>query len=192
MPPLKKVHVHDRREWRRWLAANGRREKDGILLVFSKKGAGGSTLTYDESVEEALCYGWIDSTIRSIDAATYSRVFTPRHGDSNWSDTNKRRVAKLAKEGRMTRIGMALVEAAKRSGRWDRDGEPGIGSEPPPALAAALEGDGKARAFFESLAPTYRRQYIVWNAMAKRSETIARRVKESMNLLAQGKKLGLK
>jgi hypothetical protein len=96
---MKQVYVSTRGQWRRWLAENHDKEENGIWLVFYKKETGRPSLEYEESVEEALCFGWIDSIIKRIDDDKYCRKFTPRKDDSRWSNTNKERVEKIIKEG---------------------------------------------------------------------------------------------
>ena len=189
---MKRIHVTTRSQWRRWLAENHDREPDGIWLVFQKKKSGKPSLEYEESVQEALCFGWIDSIIKKIDDDRYCRKFTPRKDDSQWSNTNKKRVEKLIKGGKMTEFGLAKVEAAKRSGRWQKDPRPVINMEVPPELSEALARKKKAKEFFEKLAPTYQKQFIGWIVTAKRPETRAKRIRESLALLAKGEKLGIK
>lgn len=189
---MKQVHVTTRSQWRQWLAANHDQEKDGVWLVFHKKSTGEPSLGYEESVEEALCFGWIDSIIKRIDDDRYCRKFTPRKDDSAWSDTNKQRVEKVTREGRMTEFGQVKVDAAKDSGRWVIDLRPVISMDVPQELSEALDRNRSARDFFEKLAPTYRKHFIGWVVMAKRPETRAKRIQESVTLLAKGKKLGLK
>lgn len=189
---MKQVHVTNRKQWRQWLAENHDQQTDGVWLVFHKKFTGRLALNYDESVEEALCFGWVDSIIKRIDDEIYCQKFSPRKMDSAWSTSNKERVAKLAREGRMTKFGQAKVDAAKKSGRWAIDPRPVISIDVPRELAEALDRNKDAKTFFETLAPTYRRHFIGWIIMAKRPETRAQRVKESLTLLARGEKLGLK
>ena len=189
---MNQVHVTTRSQWRRWLAAHHDREPGGIWLVFHRKESGKPSLVYEESVEEALCFGWIDSVIKKIDEEKYCRKFTPRKDSSCWSSSNKQRVKKVIKEGRMTRFGQAKVDAAKKLGLWERDLRPVISSEVPEDLSAALAGNSRAKEFFESLAPSYRKHFIGWIVTAKRPETRAKRVKESLALLEKRKKLGLK
>ena len=189
---MKQIVASTRAQWRKWLSKNHDREPSGIWLVFHKKETGRPSLEYEESVEEALCFGWIDSMIKSIDADRYCRKFTPRRDGSGWSNSNKRRVEKVIKEGRMTRFGLAKVEAAKRSGSWWRDPRPMISMDLPPELSEALARNRKAKAFFEGLAPTYRKHFVAWIVTAKRPETRARRLRESLALLARGERLPLK
>jgi len=188
---MKQVHVSTRGQWRKWLAENRDKEKNGIWLVFYRKEAGRPTLGYEDSVEEALCFGWIDSIIKRIDGNKYCRKFTPRKDDSRWSNTNKKRVEKIIKEGRMTEFGLAKIEAAKKLGSWDMAPRPVINMDVPQDLLEALARNKKAKDFFELLVPTYQRHFIGWIASAKKPGTRAKRVKESMALLGRGEKLGL-
>jgi uncharacterized protein YdeI (YjbR/CyaY-like superfamily) len=174
------------------LDENHDRETGGIWLVFHKKGTGRPSLEYEESVEEALCFGWIDSLIKRIDDESYCRKFTPREDGSGWSNANKKRVEKIVRESRITAFGQAKVEAAKRSGRWEINPRPAISLDVPKDLSGALARNGTAKDFFESLAPTYRKHFIGWIVTAKRPETRAKRLKESLALLEKRQKLGLK
>jgi uncharacterized protein YdeI (YjbR/CyaY-like superfamily) len=189
---MKQLRVSNCAEWRQWLAENRARENDGIWLVYYKKQADKSSVEYEESVEEALCFGWVDSLIKRIDENSYCRKFTPRKGNSKWSDSNKERVEKIIREGRMTDFGMAKIEAAKRLGSWDLPARPEIDMELVPEFSAALASNKKARTFFESLAQSHQRHFVGWIVTAKRPETRAKRVKESLALLVKGEKLGLK
>ena len=188
---MKEVCLTTRAEWRRWLARNHDKET-GIWLVFYKKHTGKPTLAYDDVVEEALCFGWIDSIIKKLDDDRYARKLTPRKPDSAWSDANKKRVKKLLREKRITDAGLAVIEQAKKLGRWSESGHPQLPKEFPAELKSGLERNKKARAFFADLAPSYQQHFILWIASAKRPETRERRVKEAITLLQQGKKLGLK
>lgn len=189
---MKQIHISTRSRWRRWLAENHDKEKSGIWLVFCKKATGRPSLEYEESLEEALCFGWIDSIVKRIDDDRYCRKFTPRKDESQWSNGNRARVAKLIQEGRMTAFGLAKIKAAKRSGNWEKDPRPPIHSDIPRNLANALGRNRKAQEFFAKLAPTYRKHFIGWIVTAKKPETRAKRLKESLALLAKGEKLGLK
>ena len=188
---MQKLTVNNRDKWRQWLAMNHDRS-DGVWLVFFKKTSGRASVNYDEAVEEALCFGWIDSTIKKVNDKKYVRKFTPRKPGSIWSELNKKRVHKLVEQGLMTEVGRAKITAAKQSGDWEKSYRPVMSFDIPRELQQALSRNKKARAFFDQLAVSYRKQYIGWIATAKRPETRERRVKESIGLLAQGKKLGLK
>jgi len=135
---MKQVHVSTHTEWRKWLAENHQNEPNGIWLVFYKKEAGKPCLDYDAAVEEALCFGWIDSIIKRIDGDKYCRKFTPRNDKSSWSATNRRRVEKIIKEGRMTEFDLAKVDAAKRLANWESVPRPSINTDLPRDLSEAL------------------------------------------------------
>ncbi len=186
---LKQVRVSNRGEWRRWLARNHAKEPKGIWLVFSKTGQ--ASLSYEESVQEALCYGWIDSVVKRIDEDWYCRKFTPRRAGSVWSKLNRARATRAIETSRMTRFGLAKIQAAKRSGTWEQT-RPALAMKLPKEFVLALAQNTKARETFDRLAPTYQKHFAGWIVTAKRAETQAQRVKESIALLAQGQKLGLK
>ncbi len=189
---MRQLCVQTRAQWRQWLAAHHDREPSGIWLVFHKKGTGQPSLDYEDAVEEALCFGWIDSVVKRINDASYCRKFTPRHDRSNWSPTNRRRAEKVIREGRMTAFGLAKVDAAQRLGIWERDARPVMDGRRPVELAKALSRNRKAKEFFESLAPSCQRRFIGWIVTARKPETKARRVRESMALLGRRQQLGLK
>ena len=113
---MKKIYVKNRTEWRTWLEANHDNVKE-IWLVFNKKETGLASIPYGEAVEEALCFGWIDSIIKKLDESQYVRKFTPRKANSKWSVSNIQRVEKMIQAGLMTPHGMGLVEAAKA--KWE-------------------------------------------------------------------------
>jgi len=188
---MKQVYVKTRNEWREWLNQN-HDKSSGIWLVFYKKQTGKPTLEYDDAVEEALCFGWIDSIIKKIDDEKYVRKVTPRKAVSRWSELNKKRITNLTKQGLMTDVGIAKVKEAKVSGLWDKPDRPQISFDIPKELENALAKNRKAKNFFDQLAPSYQKQFINWIAVAKRLETKERRLRESIALLEQGEKLGMK
>jgi uncharacterized protein YdeI (YjbR/CyaY-like superfamily) len=188
---MEKVCVTTRKQWRKWLQSN-HKKSPGIWLVFFKKHTGKATLEYDESVEEALCFGWIDSIIKKIDEEKFARKFTPRKPYSKWSPLNKKRVTKLTKASLMTKSGLDRVKDAKKLGTWGEKYGPDISFVIPEKFEKALSKSKKAKEFFESLTPTYKKHYIGWIAVAKKEETKNKRIKDAVSLLKQGKKLGLK
>jgi len=188
---MNQVYVKTRKEWREWLSQN-HDKSSGIWLVFYRKHIGKPTLEYAESVEEALCFGWIDSIIKKIDDEKYVRKLTPRKAGSRWSELNKERIARLNKQGLMTGAGILKIKRAKASGIWDKPDRPQISFDIPTELENALAKNGKAKHFFEQLAPSYQKQFIGWIEVAKRQETKERRVKESIALLERREKLGMK
>ena len=177
---------------RAWLKAKHDRETE-VWLIYYKKETGQSCVEYRASVEEALCFGWIDSLIKRLDETKYARKFTPRKVRSQWSPSNKKRVAQLIKKELMTEQGLQKVKAAKKSGKWDNPAQkPELTFEMPSEFAEALRNNKRAEETFSMLSPTYQKQYLGWIEVAKRPETRERRIKESIRLLADGKKLGLK
>ncbi|MGD2085491.1 MAG: YdeI/OmpD-associated family protein [Candidatus Aminicenantes bacterium] len=191
MKMFKTLHVSNREDWRQWLEKNHDKEKE-VWLIFYKKRTGKPSIPYDDAVEEALCLGWIDSIIKRIDDEKYARKFTPRKPDSKWSELNKKRVKKMIREGQMTEVGLALIDAAKKSGKWGQDISHPKEFAIPPEVIQAISANKKAWENFNNLAPSYKKQYIGWITTAKKEETKERRLKEAVEILAQGKKLGLK
>ena len=191
MKNLKTVHVTDREAWRAWLQENHDKEKE-VWLIFYKKHTGKPRVAYNDAVEEALCFGWIDSIVKRIDDETYAQKFTPRKTKSKWSEHNKRRVEKMIKEGRMTGIGLALVEAAQKSGAWEQVIQPYKVDTIPPEVRDGLSAHPKAWENFQRLAPSHQKQYIGWITTAKKEETRQKRLQKAIALLAQNQKLGMK
>jgi len=189
---MKTIELKERAEWRVWLAENYDRENE-IWLVYYKKATGIPSIEYGDSLDEALCFGWIDSLIKKIDEQKYARKFTPREDDSKWSLANKKRVEKLIQDGLMTEHGLRKVEAAKRSGRWDAPVlKPKIDFNIPAEFAEALKNNPQAEAAFNNLASSHQKQYLGWIVTAKRPETKQKRIAESIKLLSEGKKMGLR
>ena len=178
----------DRAVWRDWLERH-HAEKREIWLVFLKRHLKEPCVTYDEAVEEALCFGWIDGVLRRIDDREHAVRFTPRKPRSVWSESNVARVERLIAEGRMTEAGLALVRAAKESGAWE-EAASGRLEVTPDDLAAALADVPAADAAWRAWAPSHRRQYIYWVLDAKRSETRARRIAEVVRLSAAPRESG--
>ena len=188
--PTKPRLFRDRAAWRAWLAKNHATAREA-WLVYYKKGVTKTSVTYQEAVEEALCYGWIDSIIRTIDAERYQQRFTPRGPRSTWSAINKQRIATLERQGRMTAAGRATIEVAKGNGSWDRPAAVELDPAVAPALDAALAGDREARQIFDALPPSHRKQYLLWISSAKRDETRARRIAQTLELVRAGRRPGM-
>jgi uncharacterized protein YdeI (YjbR/CyaY-like superfamily) len=187
----KQQTMRSRCQWRAWLEKNHASEKE-LWVVFYKKHTGKASVTYDEAVEEALCFGWIDGIIKRIDDEKHMRRFSPRRRNSVWSELNKERARRMIAEGRMTEAGLAKVAEAKKNGRWDSAAAPRPEPQVPPELRKALAENARARRHFENLAPSYRKYFVYWIATAKREETRRKRTAEAVELLAQNKKLGMK
>jgi uncharacterized protein YdeI (YjbR/CyaY-like superfamily) len=180
------LDLRTRRQWRKWLEKHHDSESE-IWLVFHKRHTGVRSLNYDDAVEEALCFGWIDSILRRLDESRYARKFTPRRADSRWSTANRRRYASLASRGLLAAPGLSRAPTG-RSGDAPR---PSV-ARLPSYIEQALRKNPRAWSSFQQLAPSHRRHCIGWIDSAKRDETKARRVREALRLLAAGKKLGLK
>jgi uncharacterized protein YdeI (YjbR/CyaY-like superfamily) len=179
------VSARDRAEWRAWLAEH-HASAPGVWLVYLKKGSGQASVRYDEAVEEALCFGWIDSVTRTLDAARYQQVFTPRKRRSPWSQSNKERVARLSAQGLMAPAGLAAVEVAQHDGTWTMFD--GIESLPmPDDLAAALSDNPAAQSHFAAFSSAVRQQALWWIADAKRAETRQRRIAQVVSAAAENR-----
>ena len=185
MPDLITLDVRSRRAWRAWLARH-HTSSPGVWLVFHKSHTGVKSMPYEDGVREALCFGWIDSLIKRLDEDRYALKFTPRKPSSKWSAINRRRWTELKAEGALRPAGLAAAPTANVYGP-----KPTI-PDLPGYIAHALKEHPKAWAFFHTLAPTYRRNFVVWIHIAKRPETREKRLRESIELLSAGKKLGLK
>ena len=182
---IKQLEVRTCQQWRRWLKQN-HASSAGVWLVFFKGDSRSKSLSYEDSVREALCFGWIDSLIKRLDDERYARKFTPRKPTSKWSEINRQRWAELKDAGLLEPAGIAAAPTGKKTAA--RLEIP----ELPAYVARALKTNPAAWRFFQQLAPTYRRHFVAWIHTAKRPETREKRIRESIALLAAGKKLGLK
>ena len=182
---LNTLDVRTRDRWRQWLAKN-HASSPGVWLVRHKQHSGVDSMPYEDLVREALCFGWIDSLVKRLDDDRYAIKVTPRKPTSNWSDINRKRWKELEAAGLLAEPGVAAAPTQNRYAP-----RPAI-PELPPYVAKAFKSNVKAWQNFQSLARTHRRNFVVWIHMAKRPETRERRIRESIALLAAGKKLGLK
>jgi uncharacterized protein YdeI (YjbR/CyaY-like superfamily) len=184
--PANSVHPLTRAEWRAWLAANHSRT-EGVWLVTFKKTTGKPRVEYDESVEEALCFGWVDSKANALDDARSMLWFAPRKGRSGWSRPNKERVARMIAAGLMAPAGQAKIDAAKADGTWELlDAVEAL--EIPPDLAAEFAKYPKAAANFAAFPRSVKRSILEWIVQAKRPETRSKRVAETAKLAEDGKR----
>jgi len=193
MKTLKTLYVADRRAWRAWLKKNHAKETE-VWLIYFKKHTGRPRVPYDDAVEEALCFGWIDSTVRRLDAESFAQRFTPRRDSGNWSESNRKRLRKLIGEGRMTKAGLDKVDARVLDSLDEKAPAVTKKAEPvmPPQLEKALRAHGAAWENFRNLAPSYRREYVTWVSEAKKEETRERRIREAVELLSLNKRLSAK
>jgi uncharacterized protein YdeI (YjbR/CyaY-like superfamily) len=171
-----RVYVPDRVAWRAWLAEH-HATASGVWLVYYKKESGKPRVAYDEAVEEALCFGWIDSRSNAIDGERYAQLFTPRRAGSPWSRPNKQRVAELTRRGLMAPAGLAAIERARRDGSWvayDEVEDLRI----PADLEEALAANATAAACFAAFGASSKKQILWWIASAKRPETRRKRVEQ--------------
>jgi len=182
----KLLEVRTRQEWRNWLEKHHASDS-AVWLVFRKGKAGGASLSHTDAVEEALCFGWVDSIVKRLDALRYARKFTPRKADSKWSSINRRRYEALKSRGLLAAPGL-LRAPTSRSGDAPRPSLSAI----PAYIEDRLKAHPRARQPFERLAPSQRRAYLGWIDSAKRFETKEKRLREALSLLAAGKKLGLR
>ncbi len=174
--------------WEQWLEQN-HLESNGIWIQFYKKNSGIASVTYAEALDVALCYGWIDAQLKSIDELSYKQHFTQRRPKSIWSKRNIEHIARLTKEGRMKPNGIKQVEAAKSDGRWEQAYDSPGKMVLPEEFITELTKDEKALAFYESLSKT-NKYAIGWRIQtAKRPETKEKRMKEIIEMLRKGEKL---
>lgn len=191
MKSTKEVYLTNRDEWREWLEKYHDAEKE-VWLIYYKRHAGKPRIPYDDAVEEALCFGWIDSIVKKVDEERFAQKFTPRKSKSRWSELNKKRARKMIEEGKMTERGFTRIREAKRSGEWFQKASRAKELVIPLYIGEALSANKKALDNFNKLAKSFRRQYIGWINSAKREETRKRRLAEAIKLLMQNKKLGMK
>jgi uncharacterized protein YdeI (YjbR/CyaY-like superfamily) len=185
-PPPNSVHPLSRAEWRQWLAENHTRT-EGVWLISYKKATGKPAVTYDEAVEEALCFGWIDSKGNKLDDERTMLWFAPRKPRTGWSKPNKERIERLLEAGLMTPAGLAKIERAKADGSWSAlDAVEALAV--PPDLAAALAANPAAEQNFMAFPRSAKRGILEWIQNAKRPETRANRIEETVRLAAENKR----
>lgn len=174
--------------WEEWLEKH-HQDVEGVWLRFYKKNSGVSSLVYDQALEVALCYGWIDSQVKKYDDVSYLQKFTPRRSKSIWSKVNTQHIERLLKEGKMKPAGLAQVEAAKLDGRWTAAYDSPTDMQMPDEFLTELKKDKKAEAFFITLNRT-NTYAIAWRLQtAKKPETKTKRIREIIEMLHEEKKL---
>lgn len=187
MKQFEQVEVTSREQWRTWLA-NNHTQTDSIWLVTYKKHTGSRYLSYDAIVEEALCFGWIDSLPRKLDSDRTMLLLSPRRPKSPWSKLNKDRVTQMLNQGLMTPSGQAKIERAKADGSWTflDDVEALI---IPDDLASALGTNPQAKMYFEAFSPSSKKGILQWIKSAKQSKTREKRILKTVELAAQNIKV---
>ncbi|MFI5836140.1 YdeI family protein [Micromonospora sp. NPDC051300] len=181
---LDELVVKDAEELRAWLSAH-HATSPGVWLALTRKGGTVTTVTWQQAVDEALCFGWIDGQARKRDEHSSWIRFTPRRARSSWSQRNVAHVARLEAEGRMRPAGRAAVEAAKADGRWEAAYAPPSEAEAPADLLAAIAAEPAAQAMFDVLTKTNRFALIYRLNAVKRAETRARKIDEFVAMLAR-------
>jgi len=181
--PFNSVHPLTLAEWRAWLTQNHTRT-EGIWLISYKKATGKPRFEYDEAVEEALCFGWIDSKANKLDDERSMLWFSPRKAKTGWSRPNKVRIEKLIQAGRMAPAGLARMEAAQQDGSWFAlDAVEAL--TVPPDLTAALATYPTAPAYFDAFPRSAKRAILEWISNAKTEATRAKRIEETARLAAE-------
>jgi uncharacterized protein YdeI (YjbR/CyaY-like superfamily) len=178
----------NKEEWRNWLAQN-HDKVDHVWLIYYKKGSGKKGISLEESVEEAICFGWIDGRLRKYDDDRFVLRFSTRKAGSVWSKINKDRAEKLIKLGRMTSAGLAKIKEAQQSGQWNNAYTNKVKEKMPSDLKKALNKDKKAWSNFQKFANTYQNMYIIWINGAKTDETRKNRIAKVVEQSLLNKKL---
>ncbi|MGK7948428.1 MAG: YdeI family protein [Xenococcaceae cyanobacterium] len=198
---LENFYATNRQEWREWLKENYH-ASTGVWLVYYKVKTGKPSIRYSEAVKEALCFGWIDSKVKSLDEERYQQIFTPRKPKSVWSKVlrrkttepawtssklNKQYVTELIEKGLMTEAGLQKIEIAKQDGSWNSlDAVEAL--IVPPDLKQALEANKTANRYFEQFNNSAQKNILFWIESAKRSQTRAKRIEQTVIATAQNQK----
>ena len=177
-------------EWRRWLHVNHDAENEAWVVI-QKVGSPNEGLGYEEAVDEAMCFGWIDGKMRRLNDHEFAQRFSPRRTRSIWSLINRDRAERLIEEGRMTEAGLRAVDEAKSNGRWEKAYTSREAPETPGDLLEALRESPEAYSNFMGFPNSARFMYIHWINDAKRSETRARRIRRVVERAEKGKRPGI-
>ena len=170
-------------EWREWLHDNHHTSK-GVYLIFYRVGSDYESMRWEEAVQVAICYGWIDSTVKRLDEERRRQMFTPRKDKSVWSKLNKTYIEKLTADNLMHESGLKKIEIAKQNGSWaSLDSVENL--EIPKDLAAAFSLNKKAQTNYNNFSPSYRKSYLYWLNQAKREETRVARIAQIITLCEQ-------
>jgi len=188
----KTLYVTTRSQWRQWLKIHHQDENE-IWLIYYKKHTAKSRIPYNDAVEEAICFGWIDSLIKRIDDEKFRQKFTPRTNIKQWSELNKKRAQRMINEKKMTEAGLAKIDFES----WKNEKQKGADSTRPQfslskEMKKELQKNQTVWRNFNNLPPSQQRNYIGWIMSAKKEETRQKRLKETIILLKKNQKLGLK
>lgn len=183
MEEKKHLYFKNADEWRTWLHKNHHSSK-GIYLLFYKVSSDYESIRWEEAVQVAICYGWIDSTVKKIDEHQRRQLFTPRKDKSVWSKLNKTYIEKLIQENTMHESGLRKIEIAKQNGSWNSLDEV-ENHVIPEDLQLAFKDNPKAWSNYQSFSPSYRKSYLYWLNQAKRVETRQNRIREIIRLCEQ-------
>lgn len=195
MKELKQMYFKNPSSFRKWLAEHFD-QSPGVWMVFYKKKVSIKGISYAEALDEALCYGWIDSIVKKIDEEKYVRKFSPRRNISNWSEVNKKKVLDLLQQGKMTAHGLQKIDSYLKTGKlhWDSSElqkKQNASLDIPAFMLKEFSENEPALKNFNLLAKSYQRQYIQWITEAKRDATQQKRLKASITLLKENKKWGM-
>ncbi|MDJ0620999.1 MAG: YdeI/OmpD-associated family protein [Calothrix sp. MO_192.B10] len=175
---LESIYASDRKTWREWLSNNHLTSR-GIWLIYYKVKSGKPSVKYSEAVKEALCFGWIDSKVKSLDEQRYQQIFTPRKPKSVWSKLNKQYIEELIEQGLMTTAGLEKIEVAKQDGSWNSlDAIEALII--PIDLQQALEANETANLNFQAFSNSLKKNILFWIDSAKRPETRLKRIEQTI------------
>jgi uncharacterized protein YdeI (YjbR/CyaY-like superfamily) len=185
--PTPNIHPSNRKEWRAWLKKNHKKEKK-VYLILYKRHTGKPTITHKESMEEAICFGWIDTIVKKIDDARYTRCFVQRNSNSRWSNATQRYAQALVKQKKMAAYGLKMYQEGLQKPVIDHDLPKNPDTPEELTKALNLPKNKKAKENFHTFAPSYRRHYIYWIEKAKRPETKNKRILEVIKRAKENKK----
>ena len=180
------IHPESIAAWRQWLAEH-HADTHGVWLATWKRVSGKTPLDYGAIVEEALCFGWIDGLVNTLEDGRQAQLLTPRRRGSGWSGSNKERIERLVVDGRMTAAGLRVIDAAKADGSWSMQDAAEALIEPA-ELQAALDANAEARRQWDAFPKSPRRALIWWVMSGKRPETRERRVATIVSEAAEGRR----
>jgi uncharacterized protein YdeI (YjbR/CyaY-like superfamily) len=187
---MKTLRLQRIEPWRDWLAEHHDSVSEIWLVFFYKRHTGIASIDYQDALDEALCFGWVDSLVKRLDERRYALKFTPRRSGSRWSDANRKRYAELKAAGRLRPAKIKRPPTAR--GYGPRQRKIPLPSKLPPYIQSALKDQPAAKRYFETLPASQRRKYVAWIESAKREETKLRRLQEAIRLRTSGQVLGLK